>query len=65
MPENFKIVEILKLDFELAAIDESGVYFVFEPSTAEKLLMSNVFVDIQNGRGIGLRDVVFGLVQMK
>ena len=46
------------------ALDQSVIY-VFDHSTAEKIVMYDAFVDGQDESAVGSRDVVFGLVQMR
>ena len=60
-PLIFKIVENQSFD-AVAAADESVNYDVCDYSTAEELVIPNVFA---GGSDIGLRDVGCGLVQMK
>ena len=50
---------------EIAAAVESVIYDVCDHSTAEELVISDAFINSQDGSGAGSVDVVFGLVQMK
>ena len=59
------MLEYQVFDSEIAAAVESVTYNLCDHSTAEALVMSKTFLDGQDGSGVGLGDVVCGLVQMK
>ena len=63
-PVTFKMVENKSFGAEIAVADESVVYDVYDHSTAEEIVISDVFVDHHDRSVVGLHNVVFNLVQM-
>ena len=55
----------ISFDAEIAVADGSIIDDFLDHSTAEELVMSDDFVDGQDGSGVDSRDVIFGLFQMK
>ena len=64
-PATFKMVKNQSFRVEIAVADESVIYDVFDYSTAEVLVMTDTFVDGQDGGCVGKGDVVIDLIQMK
>ena len=64
-PAIFKMVENKSFGAEKAVADESVVYDVYDHSTAEEILISDVFVNHHDRSVVGLHSMVFDLVQMK
>ena len=65
VPAVFKKLKNQSFDAEIAAVVESVTYDVCDHSTAEELVMSDNFIDGQDGSCVGSRDVIFRLVEMK
>ena len=65
VPAIFKKLENHRFDAEIAVAGESVIYYVCDPLTAEELVMSDAFIDGQDGSDLDWGDVVCGLVQMK
>ena len=65
MPATLEGVESQSFNAGIAAAVESVTFDVCDHSTAEELVISDTFIDGQDGSGVRSGDVVCGLVQMK